>query len=84
MIVIKKSKANCNSKDSKNDSNYNNNKFRFNTNDNWDNNNNNNNKGNFDSYENKDSNDNNNKKNLIVMITGIIITMIVKIILIVI
>ena len=51
----------CNSNDTKNDNNYNNNKFKFDHNDKWDKHNNNN-KDNFNDYENKDSNDNNNNK----------------------
>ena len=49
----------CNSNDTKNDNNYNNNKFKFDHNDKWDKHDNNNN-DNFNGYESKDSNDNNN------------------------
>ena len=49
----------CNSNDTKNDNNYNNNKFKFDHNDKWDKDDNNN-KDNFNGYESKDSNDNNN------------------------
>ena len=49
----------CNSNDTKNDTNYNNNKFKFDHNDKWDKDDNNN-KDNFNGYESKDSNDNNN------------------------